>query len=209
MLILYATPLSANGRKALAVSRHLGLSPEIVLVNVYRGEGRAAEYLAVHPQGKVPSLVDGNLMLWESNAILQYLAEAHGDYKLWSRDPRRRADLSRWLFWEASQWQPALTPVLRAVVAQKLGLTPAEPKARADYEDPTFRSLAQLLDSQLAIGPFIGGDEITIADFSIAGMMTYARAARFPFDVYTNIARWYARIEALPAWQATAEGPWR
>ena len=91
MLILYATPLSANGRKALAVSQHLELTPQVVLINVYRGEGRAVEYLAVNPQGKVPSLVDGNLMLWESNAILQYLAEAHGDYRLWSRDPRRRA----------------------------------------------------------------------------------------------------------------------
>ena len=147
MLILYATPLSANGRKALAVSRHLELSPQVVLINVYRGEGRAAEYLAVNPQGKVPSLVDGDLMLWESNAILQYLAEAHGDYRLWSRDPRRRADLSRWLFWEASHWQPALTTGAAPVVAQMLGLAPAEPPARADYEDPTFRSLAQLLDS--------------------------------------------------------------
>jgi glutathione S-transferase len=208
MLILYATPLSANGRKALAVSQHLELTPQVVLINVYRGEGRAAEYLAVNPQGKVPSLVDGNLMLWESNAILQYLAEAHGDYRLWSRDPRRRADLSRWLFWEAAHWQPTLGDVLRPVVAQKLGLTPGAPPAHADYENPTFRSLAQLLDGQLASGRFIGGDELTLPDFAIAAMMTYARVAAFPFDVYTNIARWFARIEALPAWQSTAAPPW-
>ena len=208
MVTLYTTPLSANGRKALAVSLHLGLDPKVMLVNVYKGEGRATDYLAVNPQGKVPSLVDGSLMLWESNAILMYLAEAYGDHRLWSTDPKRRADLARWLFWESAHWQPTLTEVLRPVVAQKLGLAPASPKARADWSDPRFTSLAELLDMQLADRPFIGGVELTIADFSLAGMMTYARACDFPFDKYPNIAKWYARIEALPAWQKTAAAPW-
>jgi glutathione S-transferase len=208
MVTLYTTPLSANGRKALAVSLQLGLDPKVMLVNVYKGEGRATDYLSVNPQGKVPSLVDGSLMLWESNAILIYLAEAYGDSKLWSKDPKRRADLARWLFWESSHWQPTLTEVLRPVVAQKLGLTPASPKARADYDSPAFQNIAGLLDVQLSDRPYVGGLELTIADFSIAGMMTYARACDFPFDRYPNIAKWYSHIEALPAWKATASAPW-
>ncbi|MBA3545929.1 MAG: glutathione S-transferase family protein [Nannocystis sp.] len=208
MVTLYSTPLSANGRKALAVSLHLRIDPKVVVVNVYKGEGRANDYLTVNPQGKVPSLVDGSLMLWESNAILQYLAEAYGGYKLWSQDEKRRADLSRWLFWESSHWQPVLTNVMRPVVAQKLGLAPASPRAQADWTDAQFRSVAELLDIQLSDRPFIGGLELTIADFSIAGMMTYARACDFPFQTYPNIAKWYARIEALPAWQKTATMPW-
>ena len=208
MVTLYSTPLSANGRKVLAASLHLGIDPKVIVVNVYKGEGRASDYLTVNPQGKVPSLVDGSLMLWESNAILQYLAEAYGGNKLWSDEPKRRADLSRWLFWESSHWQPTLTTVMRPVVAQKLNLAPASPKARAAWDDPQFRSLAELLDMQLSDRPFIGGTELTIADFSIAGMMTYARACDFPFATYSNIAKWYARIEALPAWQQTATAPW-
>jgi glutathione S-transferase len=208
MVTLYTTPLSANGRKTLAVCLRLGLDPKVMLINVYKGEGRAADYLTVNPQGKVPSLVDGSLMLWESNAIMQYLAEAYGDYQLWSKDPKRRADLSRWLFWESSHWQPTLTEVMRPVVAQKLGLAPASPKARANWSDPQFQNVAGLLDVQLSDRPFIGGAELTIADFALAGMMTYARACEFPFDVYPNIAKWYARIEALPAWQQTASAPW-
>jgi glutathione S-transferase len=208
MVTLYTTPLSANGRKALAVSLQLGLDPKVMLVNVYKGEGRATDYLSVNPQGKVPSLVDGSLMLWESNAILIYLAEAYGDSKLWSTDPKRRADLSRWLFWESSHWQPTLTEVLRPVVAQKLGLAPTEPKAQADYDSPAFQSVAGLLDVQLSDRPYVGGRELTIADFSIAGMMTYARACDFPFDRYANIAKWYSHIEALPAWKNTASAPW-
>lgn len=208
MVTLYSTPLSANGRKVLAVGFHLGLDPKVVIVDVYKGEGRASDYLAVNPQGKVPSLVDGSLMLWESNAILQYLAEAYGGYKLWSQDPKRRADLSRWLFWEASHWQPTLTQVMRPVVAQKLDLAPRSPVARADWSDPQFCSLAELLDVQLSDRPFIGGCELTIADFSLAGMMTYARACGLPFATYPHIAKWYARIEALPAWRMTATAPW-
>jgi glutathione S-transferase len=208
MVTLYSTPLSANGRKVLAVSLHLGLDPKVIVVNVYKGEGRAVDYLAVNPQGKVPSLVDGSLILWESNAILSYLAEAYGGYKLWSQEPKRRADLSRWLFWESSHWQPVLASVMRPVVAQKLDLAPPSPKARADWSDAQFRSVSELLDIQLSDRPFLGGMELTIADFSIAGMMTYARACEFPFSTYPNIAKWYARIEALPAWQKTAVSPW-
>src|SRR4051812_35031274 len=102
MLTLYATPLSANGRKVLAVCHHLGIEPEIIVTNVYQGEGRAPEYLAINPSGKIPTLIDGDFTLSESNAILQCLSEAHGDFQLWFREPRRRADVSRWLFWEAS-----------------------------------------------------------------------------------------------------------
>ena len=115
MFTLYTTPLSANGRKVMAASHHLKLQPEVKLINVYKGEGRTPEYLAVNPWGKIPTLVDGELTLWESNAILQYLSEAYGDYKLWSQDPKRRADISRWLFWESAHWQPAFQSLLRAV----------------------------------------------------------------------------------------------
>jgi glutathione S-transferase len=86
---LYTTPLSANGRKVLAVSHHLGLEPEIKLVNVYKGEGRTAEYLSINPSGKIPTLVDGDLVLWPEQRDLQaFSTESTGS--LWialSRSP--------------------------------------------------------------------------------------------------------------------------
>ena len=90
MFTLHTTPLSANGRKPLALSHQLGLAPEIRLVNVYRGEGRTPGFLAINPLGKIPVLVEGDLTLAESNAILVYIAEAHGGFRLWSREPRTR-----------------------------------------------------------------------------------------------------------------------
>lgn len=213
MFTLYTTPLSANGRKVLAVSRQLGLTPEIKLVNVYQGEGRTPEFLAVHPLGKIPALVDGDFTLWESNAILQYLSEAHGDCRLWSRDPKGRADAARWMFWEASEWQPALVPVLAAFVGQlvlpRAAVAPEAAPVKVRWEDERFQRQARFLDGHLRGRAFITGDELTLADFSVAGMMMYVRPAGFPFEAFPGIAAWYARIEALEAWRATAAGPWR
>jgi glutathione S-transferase len=208
-LALYATPLSANGRKALAVAHQLGLAPEIHLVDVYRGEGRSAEFLAINPSGKIPVLVDGEFTLTESNAILQYLCEAHGECRLWSRDPRARAAIARWLFWEAAHWQPALTSVLAAFVGHALlpDVVPA-PVAAPAWRSESLAPLLATLENQLAVQPFLAGAELTIADFSVAGMMTYFRAAQFPFPEWRNLGDWYARIEALPAWRATQAELW-
>jgi glutathione S-transferase len=205
-LALYTTALSANGRKPLALCRHLGLSPAVHTVNVYTGEGRSPEYLRIEPSGKIPVLVDGDLVLSESNAILVYLSEAHGGFRLWSRDPRRRAEIARWLFWEASAWQPVLIAILADVVAARLfGRQPVGP---VRWGDAPFRAAAATLERALAAHRFVAGDELTLADLAVAGMMTYARAARFPVDDWPATAAWYARIEALEAWRATAEGRW-
>ncbi|HZR83942.1 MAG TPA: glutathione S-transferase family protein [Candidatus Binatia bacterium] len=212
MATLYATPLSANGRKVLAAGRHLGLAVDVRIVDVYRGEGRSPEYLALHPLGKIPALVDGDLVLWESNAILMYLSERHAGFRLWSRDPAERADIARWLFWEASEWQPALAQILagfvgRLVVPQMAALPPVD----VDWADARFRRVAGFLEGHLDGRQYVAGSgrDLTLADLSVAGMMTYARAAGFPSTAFPALAAWYARIEALEAWQATAAGPWR
>lgn len=209
MFTLYTTALSANGRKVLAASIHLGLEPEVRLVNVYRGEGRTPEYLAINPTGKIPVLVDQELTLSESNAILIYLAEARGDFRLFSRKPERRAAIMSWLFWESAHWQPALTPVLAPLVGHKLKpqAVPA-PTAPPDWGNQQIRPLLERLEAQLESSAFLAGDELTIADFSVAGMMTYFRATAFPFRKFPHIDGWYGRLEALPAWQDTAAELW-
>lgn len=209
MLTLYTTPLSANGRKPLAVARQLGLAPAVRTVDVYRGEGRAPDYLALNPSGQVPTLVDGDLVLWESNAICIYLCEAYGEHRLWGRSAERRAEVARWLFWEASQWQPALVPVLEATVAHALlpdaALAPPGPP---DWSDPRLRPLLVLLERQLGASPWLAGDALSLADFCVAGMATYFRHAGFPFDAWPALAAWYGRLESLESWFASATAPW-
>jgi glutathione S-transferase len=209
MSTLYSTTLSANGRKVLAVSRHLQLNPEIHVVNVYRGEGQTPEYLAINPMGKIPTLVEGNFILIESNAILQYISEAHGDYQLFSRNPKERATIASWQFWEAAHWQPALTPVLAPFVGHKLlpEVVP-KPSEAPDWNNEHLQPLLARLDAHLRHHNYLAGNRLTIADFSVGGMMTYFHAGGFPFDAYPDLSAWYARLENLDAWRETEDALW-
>jgi glutathione S-transferase len=207
---LYTTPLSANGRKPLALCHALGLEPEVRRVNVYAGEGRTPEFLAVNPLGKIPALVDGDFVLVESNAMLVYIAEQHGGSRLWSSDPRARAAILRWLFWEASAWQPALSTVLAQCVGHRLlpNVLPA-PSAPPDWKNAQLVQPLVCLDSALARGAFLCGGELTIADLSVAGMTTYFKHAEFPSSAWPNIAAWLTRIDALEAWKRSSDPLWR
>jgi glutathione S-transferase len=209
MLTLYSTPLSANGRKVLAVSRQLELQPDIRLVNVYRGGGRTAEYLAINPTGKIPTLVDGDLTLYESNAILQYLCEAHGDFRLWSRDFKARARIARWLYWESAHWQPMLARILSPCVGHRLlpDVVP-RPSISPDWDTAELRPLLTELNAALIYSSFLVGEEVTIADFAVAGMVTYFPVAGFPFERHSRITDWYGRIEGLSGWRETQDSLW-
>lgn len=208
MLKVYATPLSANGRKVLAVCRQLKLNPEIHEVNVYRGEGRSAQYLAINSSGKIPALIDGEFMLAESNAILLYLAEAHGGDQCWSSDAKQRGRIAQWLFWESAHWQPTLIAFLSEVVGHRL-LPERVPRPHApDWSSALVQPILKTLETALGSAAFLTGPAVTIADFSVAGMTTYFKAAAFPFQSFPKISGWYARIEALESWRGTLSPVW-
>lgn len=117
--------------------------------------------------------------------------------------------MARWLFWEAAHWQPAWLPVLRDFVAHALlpDRVPA-PAAAPDWGDAQVVANLAWLESPLAAQPFVAGGAPTLADFSVAGMTTYLRAAGFPFGAHPAFAAWMARMDALPAWRSTAQAPW-
>ncbi|HEY2779608.1 MAG TPA: glutathione S-transferase family protein [Steroidobacteraceae bacterium] len=209
MLKIYATPLSANGRKVLAVSAQLGLRPEIHLVNVYGGEGRDPAYLAINPAGKIPTLVDGAFVLFESNAILIYLAEAYGANRLWSSDAKAKSKIAQWLFWEAAHWQPALIAFLSQTVGHRLFPDKvAQPKQPLDWDSSLIQPALKTLQAGLVSDPFLLGPEPTLADFSVAGMMTYFGAAEFPAQQFPVVSAWYARMQALEGWRSTESAVW-
>ena len=208
-LKIYATPLSANGRKVLAVSRHLGLNAEIHEVNVYRGEGRSPEYLAINPSGKIPTLVDGEFILCESNAILLYLAAVHGAGQLWSDEAKQRGRIAQWLFWEAAHWQPTLIALLSELVGHRL--LPEKipsPQRPPDWSSALVQPILNTLEMGLRAGAFLAGPGATIADFAVAGMTTYFAAADFPFQRFPKISAWYARIESFESWRSTRSPLW-
>src|SRR5262245_59728941 len=97
---LHHHPMSSNSRKVLIAASLLGVEVETAVVDLMAGQQHAPDYLRLYPNGLVPTLVDGDLVLWESNAICQYLASMHANSPLWPDDRKARADISRWQCWE-------------------------------------------------------------------------------------------------------------
>ena len=205
---LYVFPPSPNARKVAAVISHLRLADiEYALVRLHKGEHRQPGYLAINPMGKVPALRDGDLMLWESNAISQYLAERAGDSAFFPADPKIRADISRWLFWEAGTWSQVIDVFTHENVRKPmLGIGTADPARLTDAE-VRFKPLAQLLNDQLADRKFLLGDGVTLADFVVGGAATYVERGRIPIHDYPHVKAWWDRLNAMQAWRETMPGP--
>jgi glutathione S-transferase len=201
----YSFPPSPNVRKVSAVIAHLGIDGiDHVLVNLARGEHKEPAYLAVNPMGTLPALADDDgLVLWESNAICQFLCERQGSSRFYPRDTQRRADIARWLFWEASTWSPVAEILTHENVRKPmLGVGQPDPD-RVRHAEERFRPLARLLDDHLAERPFLTGDDVTLADFVVGGAATYLERGRFPTADFPNLEAWWARLHQIPAWKAT------
>lgn len=200
---LYYFPPSPNTRKAHAVAIHLELPLELRLVDLQKGEQRTPEFLRLNPMGRTPVLQDGDFILWESTAIMQYLASQVPN-SLWTEDWQIRADIMRWQSWQLAHWHQACQPLqYENFVKPLLELGDPDPQA-VQQATELFHKEAIALNTYLAEREFLVNNTLTLADFSVASDLTYALPGQFPLDDYPHIRAWYARIEQLPAWQKTA-----
>jgi glutathione S-transferase len=198
---LYYHPNSPNGVVVLATANQLGIQLELQLVDLMKGAQKNPSFLRLNPNGKVPTLVDGDFVLWESNAIMQYVASKKPNNTLWPSDDKARADIARWQFWQASQWGKATgTLVWENMVKKLLNLGNPDP-AKIKEGEELFHASAAVLDGHLKDREYLVGKGPTLADFSVAAPLIYAQPARFPLDKYGNIRAWYARLENLDSWK--------
>lgn len=187
----FATP---NSVKIPIALEEMELPYRLVPVNIRAGGQKAPEYLALNPNGKVPLLIDGDLVLPESGAILVHLAEKTG--KLLPIDPLARARSFEWLFVQLSGTGPAFG---QSGYWQKLASEP-NPAAIARYQAEAER-LSDLIDAHLARNEWFAGDDYTIADIAHFGWFWRRAFAGIGFDKRPNLAQWYAVMEARPAVQ--------
>ena len=202
---LYGFPPSPNTWKVRAVAAHLGIPLELVLVDLTKP--RTADYLAINPTGRTPTLVDGDFTLSESNAIMQYLASRKAN-SLWPDNARSRADISRWQCWQLAHWNAeACQPLtFQRLVKKFLNLGPPDEAIVAKATE-AFHREARMLDAHLAKQPYLVGAELTLADIAAAASLAYAKEAEIPLAPYPHVRDWAARVHALPAWRETAPGP--
>ena len=199
---LYAFPPSPRARKVMAVAAHLNIPYEFQMVDLTKGDQKKPEYLKLNPNGRMPTLVDGDFVLWESDAILQYLAEKNGN-GLWASDQRGRHDIGRWLFWDMAHWDPACATLLfEHLVKGILGLGAADP-AKVKEGEEKFRREGAVLDGHLKDREWLAGKAPTIADFALAAPLAYAATCKMPLEGFGNIRKWFARVEQLDGWKKT------
>ena len=184
---------SVNVQKVLWCLQELDLAYERIDAGMAFGKNREAEYLAMNPNGRVPTLVDGDFVLWESNSIMRYLVRAYRPQSpIYPHAPKVRAGVDRWLDWTLSTLQPVDRPVFWALVRTPPGQRDmAAIQKDADAEAVQWRIVA----AQLSTRRFIEGDDFTLADIALGA---YARrwlgVEGIARPRFANLERWYARL---------------
>ena len=200
---LYCFPPSPNSRKVQALALHLGIPLETQIVNLPAGEQRKPDYLKLNPSGRTPTLIDGDLILPESNAIMQYVAAKAGNNSMWPKDDKARAQINAWQCWQLDHWNRGCNLLIWENMLKKL-LNAGNPNpAEVKRGEELFNTYATELNNYLQGRDYLLGKNLTLADFAVAAPLEFAVPACFPLAPYSNIQRWYARLSKLDAWQKT------
>jgi glutathione S-transferase len=184
-------------RRVLGLVKHLGIEAEFI--DIVRGL-KSPEYAAVNPNMKAPTLVDGDVVLWESSAIMAYLCiKANSD--MWpASNPAEQVEVLRWLSWNDCHWAPATGPFyFEHVVKKTFGIgTPDSASLKPKVANLEF--YARILDAHLAGRDYVSCNRLTIADFQLASMATYWRESEMPMEAFPNVVRWIDLLMRIPAW---------
>jgi glutathione S-transferase len=197
---------SVNVQKVLWCLRELDLAYQRIDAGMAFGRNVEPDYLAMNPNGRVPTLVDGDFVLWESNSIMRYLACAYRPGStLYPHAPKLRAGVDRWLDWTLSTVQPVDRPVFWALVR-----TPAEQRDMvAIQRDVDAEAVVwRVVDARLATRRFIEGDDFTLADIALGA---YARRWLGVEGVakpeLPHLARWFAQFSSRPGFAQFIASP--
>ena len=195
MLKLWGRISSINVQKAVWCMDEIGLTYERIEAGGQYGIVDTPEYRAMNPNGLIPTVEEDGFVLWESNAVVRYLAAKHSQAGLWPDDLRVRADADRWMDWQGSTATPTLRDAFWGLIR-----TPPEKRDEAAIQ----RSIAKtdenmgVLESCLAGRPYLAGDAFTAGDIAVG---CYAhRALSMPIDLQPrpSVDAWYARLKARP-----------
>jgi glutathione S-transferase len=204
LMKLYVLPPSPRTFKVIALKNHLGVECEIEVVDLAKDEHLTPEFTALNPNRKVPMLEDNGFILWESNAILFYLASKKPASGMWPSETREQADAMRWLSWESAHWDQQVVGQIGFELISKRVLRLGSPDpSRIEDGRRQFDRFAPVLDTHLRDRKWLVGDCVTIADFSVGAWIPSIRRQELPIVNYPNILRWCDNLAALPAWNSS------
>jgi glutathione S-transferase len=187
-------------RRVLALIKHLQIEAQFFEVDLMAGGLQVPEFAAINPNKKVPVLVDGDHVLWESSAIMAYLCIKAGSDMWPARNAAEQVEVLRWLSWNDCHWSPAVGPFyFEHVVKSTFGMG-APDRESLKSGVPNLLKFAGVLDEHLSGRSYAACGRLTIADFQLASMANDWREAEMPFESHANIVRWIDGLNRLPAW---------
>ncbi|MDG1462258.1 MAG: glutathione S-transferase family protein [Gammaproteobacteria bacterium] len=179
-MLLHTFAITPNNRKVVAFIKHFDLPVEIHQVNFAKKETQSPEFVAMNPMSKVPLLVDGDFSLWESNAILSYLARSFPYTKTLPTDTQGRANVDRWLHWQSCHLMPQMGRF----------------KTADDTDLSVINPLFDVLEVQLQDNDFVTG-ELSIADFAIAAYLMTSVGNKLDYSKHPRLAEWRDLVRQL------------
>jgi glutathione S-transferase len=193
MIKLYGVPRSRTMRP-LWMLEELGVPYENVKVS-FVGETRKPEFLRLNPNGHIPVLQDGDVVLWESMAINLYLARKYGK-GLWPKTPEDEGRAFQWSLWSMTELEaPVLTALMHRMILPE---NQREPKKAAEAAE-TFKQPLGVLDGALAGKEYLAGNAFTVADLNVASLMSWASLAGLGLGGTRNVEGWLGRCTSRPA----------
>ena len=199
MIKVWGRNTSSNVQKVMWAVEEIGLPHERIDIGGPFGKNREPAYLAMNPNGLVPTLEeDDGFLLWESNAIVRYLAAKHRAQMLEPADPHARAHANAWMDWQLSVLGPAITPCFVGLVR-----TPLEKRDYAAIEESKKKTTeaVAILDGELAKRAFVAGDVFSYGDIPSAVMANRYRQLVPERPAFKNFERWFAAIATRPAFK--------
>jgi glutathione S-transferase len=204
VLRIWGRSNSINVQKVLWCCEELDVSYHRVDVGGPFGGNREPEYLRLNPNGLVPTISDGGFVLWESNAIVRYLAARHGMGTLCPEDLAERADADRWMDWQLGTLWASFRAAFVGLIR-----TPPEKRDRANIARAIRKTAGNLdlLDAHLAGRDYVTGPSLTMADIPL-GVTAYRW---FTLDIerpaMPNLEAWYERLRARGPYRAIVMSP--
>ena len=197
---LHVFPLSPRAFKVLFAANQLGIDYETAFVDFGKQAQKTPGFTALNPNQRMPVLEHDGYVLWESNAIVQYLASLKPQSGLLPADLKARMTAVKWQFWESAHWDPACAIFMfERVVKPLFGRGEASASEIARGEELLGR-LAPVLDGALQTSRYVAGDALTVADITLGASLVSADQAKMPLESYRGIQRWRTELATLPGW---------
>ncbi len=189
-MLLYSFKITPNNRKVEAFIAHFELPVDIHQVNFKERETASEEYFAINPMRRVPALVDGDFKLWESNAILTYLATLFPETNALPQDPQGRADADRWLHWQSCHLMPLMGAFKTGVEDDLKAIVPL-----FDVLEVRLAEQDYLLQHRLP--------GISVADFAVAAYLMTKLGNKMDYSKHPKVADWRNRMADTKGFVAT------